>query len=837
MVKQKQSKDIAGIYISERLQEGLRHISHHTLTTVVAPMGYGKTTAVSWYLNGRQKTEPCVVVRISVYSDNLAILWKSVQSAFSYAGLPFLDGYERPVDAAGEGLLCDEICHRLAGAVPYYIFIDDFHLLTEARESMFLVLLAMRLPDNVHLIVASRDLFLPGGEILRLGNRLWHIGVDLLRLNHTELSVYAGRCGVPLSDAEIESLLYSTEGWFAAVYLQLTGAAHTGHAMDDGMDIYGMFSAAMLDPLPEDRRCFLAVMGLADEFGADMAEYITGAPDTAKQLAILTAQNAFVTWSRTPDGIVYRFHHMMKECARRLFAAYPTETKMRYSARYGAWYENHGQYLHALAAYRTGERYADMLRVIRFDAGILLAALKPSEVLDFLEQCPREILLSDPASLLVLMRRLFTWRQIPKMLRLRDLLLEAAADPSMEAEEAGNLRGECDLIMSFLAYNDISAMSRLHRSASAQMNRPAVSIRNEGSWTFGSPSVLLMFHRTPGMLDTELAEMCECMPHYYRITSGHGYGAEMVMAAEAAYLRGDLADAAIALTGAKNAIDRAGQENMRLCCDFLARRLSLFTDAVAVPDTAAKRAVYHSGRDGMWLHIFDADCAYTCAVAEDPEHIPALFREHRLDTVHFLAPCRPMMEMIENQVYLAAEEPVAVIGRSAELLARCADMHYAAVALHIRLQTAAAYEMLGKRSEARTLVEEAIRDALPDGLVMPFCENYRYIAAILDGERSRCAADTKAFLDKARAIHDHRRQEPMIKEALPDAFAVLTNREREIVRMIGARLSNREIAEQLYLTEGTVKQYGNAIYTKLGLTGNTKRRTLIAMLGEAKNGK
>ena len=33
--------------------------------------------------------------------------------------------------------------------------------------------------------------------------------------------------------------------------------------------------------------------------------------------------------------------------------------------------------------------------------------------------------------------------------------------------------------MSFLCYNDISAMSRLHRSASAQMSRPAISIRNE----------------------------------------------------------------------------------------------------------------------------------------------------------------------------------------------------------------------------------------------------------------------------------------------------------------------------------------------------------------------
>ena len=35
------------IYISQRLREELRPIDHCALTTVVAPMGYGKTTAVS----------------------------------------------------------------------------------------------------------------------------------------------------------------------------------------------------------------------------------------------------------------------------------------------------------------------------------------------------------------------------------------------------------------------------------------------------------------------------------------------------------------------------------------------------------------------------------------------------------------------------------------------------------------------------------------------------------------------------------------------------------------------------------------------------------------------
>ena len=71
------------IYISERLQESLRPISRCALTTVVAPMGYGKTTAVNWYLEERAKAGPLRVVRISVYSDNLAIFWRSAQDAFA----------------------------------------------------------------------------------------------------------------------------------------------------------------------------------------------------------------------------------------------------------------------------------------------------------------------------------------------------------------------------------------------------------------------------------------------------------------------------------------------------------------------------------------------------------------------------------------------------------------------------------------------------------------------------------------------------------------------------------------------------------------------------------
>ena len=46
-------------------------------------------------------------------------------------------------------------------------------------------------------------------------------------------------------------------------------------------DIYATFTAAMIDPLPEKQREFLAVMGLADEFTVEMAQCITGDADAA----------------------------------------------------------------------------------------------------------------------------------------------------------------------------------------------------------------------------------------------------------------------------------------------------------------------------------------------------------------------------------------------------------------------------------------------------------------------------------------------------------------------------------------------------------------------------
>ena len=70
--------------------------------------------------------------------------------------------------------------------------------------------------------------------------------------------------------------------------------------------------------------------------------------------------------------------------------------------------------------------------------------------------------------------------------------------------------------------------------------------------------------------------------------------------------------------------------------------------------------------------------------------------------------------------------------------------------------------------------------------------------------------------------------------ARPAVFDALTPREFEIVKLMAQRLSNREIAEKLYLSEGSIRQYVNQIYTKLQIAGEprAKRKLLLDLLAD-----
>lgn len=98
---------------------------------------------------------------------------------------------------------------------------------------------------------------------------------------------------------------------------------------------------------------------------------------------------------------------------------------------------------------------------------------------------------------------------------------------------------------------------------------------------------------------------------------------------------------------------------------------------------------------------------------------------------------------------------------------------------------------------------------------MPFAENYRYLKPLL------AAGPQTALTARVLALGEagERRQSGTVR---PAAFAALTEREYALVGLIAQRLTNREIAEKLFLSEGSVKQYVNQIYSKLHIEGDQR---------------
>jgi DNA-binding NarL/FixJ family response regulator len=61
----------------------------------------------------------------------------------------------------------------------------------------------------------------------------------------------------------------------------------------------------------------------------------------------------------------------------------------------------------------------------------------------------------------------------------------------------------------------------------------------------------------------------------------------------------------------------------------------------------------------------------------------------------------------------------------------------------------------------------------------------------------------------------------------------LTDREKEVLALIARGLSNRDIAEQLFLSEGTVRNYTSDILRKLGVSDRTQAAVLAIRYGLA----
>jgi DNA-binding NarL/FixJ family response regulator len=93
----------------------------------------------------------------------------------------------------------------------------------------------------------------------------------------------------------------------------------------------------------------------------------------------------------------------------------------------------------------------------------------------------------------------------------------------------------------------------------------------------------------------------------------------------------------------------------------------------------------------------------------------------------------------------------------------------------------------------------------------PVDELVRAVRTVAAGDAQLSPAVTKRLLDQVA------RRLPAAVQRDPDSLAELTDREREVLRLVAAGMSNAEIATALVVSEPTVKTHVSSVLQKLGL--------------------
>ncbi|WP_068963685.1 response regulator transcription factor [Desulfosporosinus sp. BG] len=78
------------------------------------------------------------------------------------------------------------------------------------------------------------------------------------------------------------------------------------------------------------------------------------------------------------------------------------------------------------------------------------------------------------------------------------------------------------------------------------------------------------------------------------------------------------------------------------------------------------------------------------------------------------------------------------------------------------------------------------------------------------------------LVSKGRKYYDPAIMELIMKQSKIEVVDLLTPREHEVLRALGTGLTNKDIAQQLFISECTVKKHVSQVLAKLGFSGRTQ---------------
>ncbi|HBE80940.1 MAG TPA: helix-turn-helix transcriptional regulator [Firmicutes bacterium] len=818
------------LFFSNRMVKALDGIFEYSLTVVEAPMGYGKTTAVREYLN-RAGVQ---VLWHSIYDGATAIFWSGLSKLFAELdGTCFLNfaHLSLPDDSVSR----QEALELIKG-IPLpgksVLVLDDYHLIQNPDIHDFIIFLVRNRITNLHIVLITRMASLEPLDELKLKGYAHHITKETFELTPDEIVTYYKLCGIVLKSGQTDMLYEYTEGWISALYLLMLNFIKEGSfepnepILSDSLipNIYSLVEKAIYAPLSEEQKEFLLQASIFDSFSLEQAEYIRQEPDTAQLLAKILARNAFLTYD--PKIKIYHLHNILINYLRDQFAKTNTPYQYDLYRKAGEWYLRTGAYLEAMECFYRCRDFGRLLEALEINKAESVDGEHKEMLMKYFDDCSREMLANHPAALGFIGRRMFLFNDREQYARVCREFQNCivTGEKSLDGRQKNKLLGEYERMMSQTTFNDIAEMARHHRIACELLKGIDSAVDLTETWSLhGAPSGVYLFYRESGQLEQAVADGMAAMSYYGDVTGDAKQAGGYILAAERHFQMGEFENAEIIIHQVFHAGNPQYHPGMMVRGLFLQAWLAFikgdFATVLSILGRLQKNI--RARKSYSFMHTLDLCEAYFYALLGRKDEIPAWISAGEFKRTRLFFPLMGFVNLVYGRVLLIHGEYAKLIG-NADHFNKVASFYPNMLALiHTQIQLAAAYWQVNRKDEALSLLQQALDLAMPDRVVMPFVENCDYIQTIL--EEIYKNGLYREDIPKILAINGtwRRANQQILEEYFPPEKPKLTGRELEIARLAAAGLTNKEIGEQLFISENTVKAALKGIYSKFSINNRT----------------
>ena len=868
---------IARPYLSRKLIDALRH----KVVLVLAPAGYGKTTIVMEAMRDFKKPVGWVSLDaadnipvnfltyfITALQDTIPAICQSILNALQSPQPP-------PIDLLLTALINSISSHK----DDIILVLDDYHVIESQDVHDAVSFIVEHLPPQVHLIIASRiDPPLPLSR-WRVKGYIAEIRADDLSFTIEETETFLKKMtGTDFSEKDMATLQSRTEGWVA-------GLKMAALALQGKNDISGYISAfsgsnryildylaeEVLNRQPSSTKQFLLETSILKRLSGPLCDAITERSDSQSILVQLEAANLFIS-PLDEERRWYHYHQLFASILHnQLIKSEPDKVTLLHR-RASLWYEKEGFTLEAVDHALSGNDVERAALLLEDAAPRMLGQNQGVMLLEYLPRIPDPIIRSDPWLCIG-----FAWAALtvnkPEILIKMMSIVEAALTESPDRLSPGSranlqrIKGHALSIRSFIAQaqGDIPLAIRLSEEANREL--PANGVDDLLARAVNSLNLGAYYQKNGDVtkavpLVEELIAAGRKINYHYAVLSAQGNLAEIEIQlsrlTQAAAICKDTIELGTRLGGVEPLPSTAlayivlGQLNyewndLKGATDNLNEGIKLgegsfnlepvlkgYLSLAKMSQTEgySEKALEYLQRAenvGPWvvtppeiqqipawkarLALRQGNIAAAAAWAKEQENshplsqLPAYQEEYAyLTTVRLKltkSECRDLPLYLDGFIQHAeAQERSAAV-------------------IEALILKALALDCLGKATAAVETLDRALAQAEPAGYIHTFIDEGIPIAKLL--RRIIAAGKHVDYAAKLLAVFTPNQSLSSIGQKIATGLIEgLSEREIEVLKLIAAGKSNREIAGDLFLAVGTVKKHTNNIFGKLGVESRTK---------------